>query len=266
MPKTVKIISWNVNSIRALCRNTDFPAFLAKNKPQFFCMSETKLSLPDQADIDNIEKSVPGYRYRYYNTSRAKQGYSGVAIFCTQKPISVCNEMGAKEFDMEGRSITLEYKDFYLINVYVPNSGEHLKRLQTRINVWDRTLEKYIITLQKLKPVILVGDLNCGRLDIDVHNPKTCVKYAGFTNEERESFDMLLANTKLVDSYRYKYPKKEDIFSYWSYRGAARKKNKGWRIDYCLVNKQMVKNIKSVKIHDDVMGSDHCPVELVLRY
>ena len=198
----MKIISWNVNGIRALIKKDILNNYLEKTKPNFFCMGETKLSIPEESYIEMLQKKISGFRYRYYNTSRARKGYSGVAIFSKKKPISVFDGINSKVFDKEGRSITLEFEQFYLINVYVPNSGQTLERLKDRTKLWDRELEKYIIKLEKSKPVILVGDLNCATLDIDVHNPKTCIKSAGFTPEERNSFSKILENTKLIDSYR----------------------------------------------------------------
>ena len=256
----MKIISWNVNGIRALNKKVDLNEYLRKKAPTFFCIGETKLSMPDQAEIDKLKNSISGFRYRYFNTSKAKKGYSGVAIFSKRKPITVEYKIDEDLFDHEGRSITLEFENFYLVNVYVPNSGQVLQRIDDRTQIWDRQLEKYIFNLEKKKPVILVGDLNCARLEIDVHNPKTCAKLAGFTPQERNSFDKLLDKTKLIDSYRYFYPDKANIYTYWSYRQRSREKNKGWRIDYCLVSKKLESKLKHAFIEDEMMGSDHCPV------
>merc|ERR1711871_1910208 len=184
--------------------------------------------MPDQAEIDKLKSSISGFKYRFFNTSKARKGYSGVAILSKKKPISESYTIGCSNFDNEGRSITLEFDHFYLVNVYVPNSGQVLERLEERTKKWDRCLEKYIIKLEKEKPVVLVGDLNCANLDIDVHNPKSCAKSAGFTPQERKSFAKLIKNTKLIDSYRYFYPDKKESFTYWSYRQKARERNKGW--------------------------------------
>lgn len=261
----MKIISWNVNGIRALNKKMDLNEYLKKKKPTFFCIGETKLSIPDQPTIDTLQKSVSGFKYRFYNTSKAKKGYSGVAIFSKRKPISESFTIGDTLFDNEGRSITLEFEDFFLINVYVPNSGQVLQRLKPRTEKWDRNLEKYIIALEKKKPVILVGDLNCANLEIDVHNPKSCAKLAGFTPQERTSFKQLLTKTNMVDSYRYFYPNKANVYTYWSYRQRSREKNKGWRIDYCLVSNKLESKLKRAFIEDKTMGSDHCPVGVELN-
>lgn len=228
-------------------------------------MGETKLSMPDETEIDKLKQSIKGFRYRYFNTSRARKGYSGVAILSKRKPLSHQDGIGCSKFDKEGRAITLEFEEYYLVNVYVPNSGQTLERLDERTKSWDRCLESYVAKLEKKKPVILVGDLNCARLDIDVHNPKTCAKYAGFTPQERASFEQLFKCTTLQDTYRHFYPEKTDVFTYWSYRQKAREKNKGWRIDYCLTSKPLIKRLKSAFVHHDVLGSDHCPVGITLR-
>ena len=264
MTTNLKFISWNVNSIRALMKKQDLDDYLKRLRPHFFSITETKLSQPDEVAIADIAKKVSGYEYRYFNTSSCRKGYSGVAVFCKIEPLTVTEGIGSDEFDAEGRALTLEFEEFYLVNVYVPNSGEELKRIDKRINDWDRTLESHVIKLQKKKPVILTGDLNCARLEIDVHDPKSCVKLAGFTPKERDSFETLMSNTNLVDTYRYKYPSKKNIYTYWSYRRSSRARNKGWRIDYFLVSKSLVSSIKTAKIYNDVEGSDHCPVGLIL--
>ena len=260
----IRIISWNVNGIRALMKKDLLNKYLQKRSPTIFCIGETKLSTPDDKEILSLKQNIKGFRYRYFNTSRARKGYSGVAIWSKKKPLKDTYGIGIEEFDKEGRAITLEYDSFYLINVYVPNSGQTLQRLQARVGTWDKHLQQYITTLELTKPVILVGDLNCAHMDVDVHNPKTCKSFAGFTPQERASFNQMLASTKLQDSYRYLHPSVV-AYTYWSYRQNSRQKNKGWRIDYCLLSPKIIKRLTHAFIDSDVVGSDHCPVGITFE-
>jgi exodeoxyribonuclease III len=258
----LKIISWNVNGIRAVDKKVDLNKFLYNNKPHILCLSETKLSCP----YDNIEKhfnkKIKGYKYKYWNTCIVKKGYSGTSIWSKKKPINVLYGINNKELDNEGRVITLEFDQFFLINVYTPNSGEALARLNYRVKKWDPAFRKYIKKLQKKKSVIVCGDLNVAHNEIDLANPKSNKKNSGFTDEERNSFSLLLQKNKLVDSYRFLYPDKKDEYSYWTYRFKARDRNKGWRIDYFLTDKKNEQLIKKSGILTKQLGSDHAPVYL----
>jgi len=262
----LKIISWNVNGIRAVDKKVDINKFLSKNKPHIFCLSETKLSCP----YDDIEKyfneKINGYKYKYWSTCIVKKGYSGTSIWSKKKPINVINGINNKELDNEGRVITLEFEKFFLINVYTPNSGEALARLDYRVKKWDPAFRKYIKKLQKKKKsVIVCGDLNVAHNEIDLANPKTNRRSSGFTDEERNSFSLLLQKNKLVDSYRFLYPDKKDEYSYWTYRFKARERNKGWRIDYFLTDEKNKNSIKKSGILTKQMGSDHAPVYLEIN-
>ena len=260
----MKIIAWNVNGLRSLINSDSISLadYLKINKPDIFCMSETKLSCPDAAIKTLLEKLISGYKYRYYSTCIARKGYSGTSIWSNKKPLDIIYGIGIKEHDNEGRVITLEYDKFYLTHVYTPNSGQILQRLDYRVNKWDKDFRKFIEDRQKNKPVIVCGDLNCAHKEIDIHSPETNRKSAGFTDEERDSFSLFLKNNKLIDSFRYLHPNEVKQFSYWSYRGQARKNNKGWRIDYFLVDTKLKDNIKKSLIQKDQMGSDHAPVFL----
>ena len=259
-----KIIAWNVNSVRAMTKKEDLDEFLKKEKPHVFCMSETKLSCPDLVVRQNLQKIVKGYRYRYYSTCTARKGYSGTAIWSKKKPISVNYGINKSEHDKEGRVITLEFKDFYLVHVYTPNSGQVLQRLKYRVDKWDPTFWKYVEKLQKGKSVIVCGDLNCARYEIDIHSPKTNLKSAGFTIEERNSFNKYIEKLKLVDTFRELHPE-EGHYSFWSYRRQSRIKNKGWRIDYFLVSEKIKNKVKKSFILKDKMGSDHAPIALEMN-
>lgn len=258
------IIAWNVNSIRALIKKFKLNDFLKKKNINIFCIGETKLSHPDNDVQDLLKEKINGFRYRYYNTSTAKKGYSGTAIFSKKKPIEVMYGLGIEKLDTEGRLITLEFENFYLVHVYTPNSGEALARLNYRVNNWDNEFRKFIKKLNLKKPVILCGDLNCANEDIDIHSPKTNQRSAGFTNEERTSFKKLLKDTNLIDTFRYIYPDKIS-YSYWNYRTKSRSKNKGWRIDYFLASDNIIKKIKKSDILTEVLGSDHAPILLKLN-
>ncbi len=249
----MKLISWNVNGLRAAMQK-GFPKFFKSVDADIFCIQETKMQ-EDQIDIE-IANLFSKY-YSYWN-SAVKKGYSGTAIFTKKEPISVKYGIGIEEHDQEGRVITLEFKDFYLVNCYTPNSKRELERLNYRM-IWEDEMRKYLSNLDKLKPVIYCGDLNVAHKEIDLKNPQTNHKNAGFTNEEREKMTQLL-NKGFTDSFRYLYPTKENCYTWWSYMFNAREKNVGWRIDYFIVSKSIEKQIKESIIYSEITGSDHCPV------
>lgn len=249
----MKLISWNVNGLRACC-DKGFRESFATLNADFFCLQETKMQ-EGQLDL-----SFEGYE-SYWNYAE-KKGYSGTAIFTKHKPISVSYGIGIDEHDHEGRVITLEMDNFYLVTVYTPNSQDGLKRLDYRMT-WEEDFRKYLLSLDKNKPVIVCGDLNVAHKEIDLKNPKTNRKNAGFTDEEREKFQILLDNG-FIDTFRYFYPEQENIYSWWSYRFKAREKNAGWRIDYFLVSDRLKDKLSDAKIHTEIFGSDHCPVEVTL--
>lgn len=250
----MKFISWNVNGLRA-CKEKGFLDFFNDIDADIFCVQETKLQ------EGQIELELPGY-HQYWNYAK-KKGYSGTAIFAKEEPLSVSYGIGISEHDLEGRVITLEYTDFYFITCYTPNSQTELKRLDYRMQ-WEDDFLSYLKKLEKKKPVILCGDLNVAHTEIDLKNPKTNRKNAGFTDEERDKFSTLLSNG-FIDTFRYFYPDTEGIYSWWSYRFRAREKNAGWRIDYFLTSDSLKNRLVDAKILTDVMGSDHCPVELDLQ-
>ena len=247
----MKLISWNVNGIRA-CVNKGFKDFFEEINADIFCIQETK------CQIDQIELKFEGYK-SFWNSAE-KKGYSGTAIYTKEKPISVKYGIGIEQHDKEGRVITLEFKNFFMVNIYTPNSKRGLERLEYR-QVWEDEIRKYLLDLNKIKPVIMCGDLNVAHNEIDLKNPKTNRRNAGFTDEEREKMTQLL-ESGFTDSFRYLYPNKKEAYSWWSYMGRAREKNVGWRIDYFIVSKNIENKIKEAKIHSKIMGSDHCPVEL----
>lgn len=247
----MKLISWNVNGIRA-CVNKGFKDFFKEINADIFCIQETK------CQIDQIELEFEGYK-SFWNSAE-KKGYSGTAIYTKEKPISVKYGIGIEQHDKEGRVITLEFKNFFMVNIYTPNSKRGLERLEYR-QVWEDEIRKYLLDLNKIKPVIMCGDLNVAHNEIDLKNPKTNRRNAGFTDEEREKMTQLL-ESGFTDSFRYLYPDKKEAYSWWSYMGRAREKNVGWRIDYFIVSKNIESKIKEAKIHSEIMGSDHCPVEL----
>ena len=251
MASTKKMISWNVNGLRAAVTK-GFLDFFRDIDADIFCIQESKLS------EGQIELDLPGY-YDYWNYA-AKKGYSGVAIFTKDKPVNVTYGIGIEEHDNEGRVITAEYEDFYLITCYTPNSQRGLTRLDYRMT-WEDAFLAYILKLEENKPVIFCGDLNVAHKEIDLKNPKTNRKNAGFTDDERAKMDVILSSG-FVDSFRVLYPDKTDAYSWWSYMGGARAKNVGWRIDYFIVSDKLKDRIKEAKIHSDILGSDHCPVEL----
>ncbi len=250
----MKLISWNVNGIRA-CLNKGFSEFFNNIDADAFCIQETKCQ-PDQ-----IQLEFDGYK-SYWNSAE-KKGYSGTAIFVKKEPISVRYGIGQEEHDKEGRVITLEYEKYFLVTIYTPNSKRELERLEYRME-WEDEIRKYLISLDKIKPVIMCGDLNVAHNEIDLKNPKTNRRNAGFTDEERGKMTELL-NDGFTDSFRYLYPEKEEMYSWWSYMGHAREKNVGWRIDYFIISKSIEKNIEQASIYSDIYGSDHCPVGLEIN-
>ena len=247
----MKLISWNVNGLRAIYKK-DFEGIFKEFDADIFCIQETKMQ---EGQLDVL---FEGYE-NYFNYAERK-GYSGTAIFTKIKPEKVTYGIGNEEHDQEGRVITLEFKDFYLVNCYTPNSGRELARLGYRME-WEDAFRKYLKSLDNKKPVVLCGDLNVAHKEIDLKNPKTNRKNAGFTDEEREKMTSLL-EAGFTDSYRYLYPDKEDAYTWWSYMGHAREKNIGWRIDYFIVSNRFTKNIKDALIYPKILGSDHCPIGL----
>lgn len=255
MKFNMKLISWNVNGLRA-AMNKGFNEFFKEIDADIFCIQETKMQ-KDQItdDIRELFKD----RYEYWN-SAIKKGYSGTAVFSKIKPEKVTYGINIEEHDQEGRVITLEYKNFYLVNCYTPNSQRELTRLEYRMK-WEDNFREYLKQLNNNKPVILCGDLNVAHNEIDLKNPTTNRHNAGFTDEERNQMTKLL-NIGFVDSFRYLYPDKKDCYSWWSYMFHAREKNAGWRIDYFIVSEHIKEKIIDSKIHSEILGSDHCPVEL----
>ena len=247
----MKLISWNVNGLRA-CVQKGFLDFFKEVDADIFCIQESKLQ------EGQISLELEGY-HQYWNYA-VKKGYSGTAIFTRVEPLSVSYGIGIAEHDQEGRVITLEFESFYMVTVYTPNSKSELARLDYRMR-WEEAFLSYLKGLEKKKPIIFCGDLNVAHKEIDQKNPKTNRKNAGFTDEERNKFSVLLENG-FVDTYRYFYPDQEGIYSWWSYRFQARKKNAGWRIDYFCVSECLKEKLRDAKIHTEVLGSDHCPVEL----
>ena len=251
----MKFISWNVNGLRA-CVQKGFLDFFNSIDADFFCIQESKLQA-GQIDLD-----LPGY-HQYWNYAE-KKGYSGTAIFAKNEPLSVSYGIGIEEHDNEGRVITLEYDNFYLVTCYTPNSQNELKRLPYRMQ-WEDDFREYLKTLDAKKPVVLCGDLNVAHNEIDLKNPKTNRKNAGFSDEERAKMTELLGSG-FTDTFRYFYPDAEGIYSWWSYRFKAREKNAGWRIDYFITSKRINDKLKKAAIHTDVLGSDHCPVEVDIEF
>ena len=246
-----KLISWNVNGLRA-CMGKGFMEFFEQADADIFCLQEIKLQ------EGQIDWKKEGY-YAYWNYAE-KKGYSGTAIFTKEEPLQVTYGLGIEEHDKEGRVITLEFPEYYLITVYTPNSQSELARLDYRMK-WEDDFRAYLLQLRKNKPVIVCGDMNVAHKEIDLKNPKTNRKNAGFSDEEREKMTKLL-DAGFTDTFRYFYPDTEQIYSWWSYRFRAREKNAGWRIDYFITSKRMNDKLTGAKIHTDVFGSDHCPVEL----
>jgi len=249
----LKLISWNVNGIRACC-DKGFREQFERLDADFFCLQETKMQ------AGQLDLQFEGYQ-SYWNYAE-KKGYSGTAIFTRHQPLSVAYGIGVEEHDHEGRVITLEMENFYLITVYVPNSQDGLKRLDYRMT-WEDDFQAYLKKLEEKKPVVVCGDLNVAHQEIDLKNPKSNRKNAGFTDEERAKFTQWL-NAGFTDTFRHFYPDQKDIYSWWSYRFKAREKNAGWRIDYFVTSQSLDDKLVDAKIHTDVLGSDHCPVELLL--
>lgn len=247
----MKLVSWNVNGIRA-CVEKGFLDFFREADADIFCLQETKLQ------EGQINLPLEGY-HQYWNYAE-KKGYSGTALFTKKEPLTVSYGIGVEEHDHEGRVITAEFPEFYVVTVYTPNSQNELKRLDYRMH-WEEDFLDYLKRLEESKPVIFCGDLNVAHQEIDLKNPSTNRKNAGFTNEEREKMTKLL-ESGFVDTFRYFYPEKEGIYSWWSYRFQARAKNAGWRIDYFIVSEELKGRLKEAIIHTEVFGSDHCPVEL----
>ena len=251
----LKLISWNVNGIRACCDKGFRDAFKALDA-DFFCLQETKMQ------AGQLDLSFDGYT-SYWNYAE-KKGYSGTAIFTRHQPLGVTYGLGIDEHDHEGRVITLEMENFYLVTVYTPNSQDGLKRLDYRMT-WDDDFRAYLQRLDEKKPVLVCGDLNIAHKEIDLKNPKTNRMNAGFTDQEREKFQLLL-DAGFIDTFRHFYPDQANIYSWWSYRFKAREKNAGWRIDYFLASSRLSNQLEGAKIHTDIFGSDHCPVEVTLNW
>ncbi len=249
----MKFISWNVNGLRA-CVGKDFEQQFKDLDADFFCLQETKMQ------AGQLDLSFPGYE-SYWNYAD-KKGYSGTAIYTKHKPLNVTYGIDIDEHDHEGRVITLEMDDFYLITVYTPNSQDGLRRLDYRMK-WEEDFQAYLHRLDAIKPVIVCGDMNVAHQEIDLKNPKTNHKNAGFTDEEREKMTQLLSNG-FIDTFRSLYPE-QVTYSWWSYRFRAREKNTGWRIDYFLISERLKDRLEDAKIHTEIMGSDHCPVEITLK-
>ena len=250
----MRFVSWNVNGLRAVMGKNFMEAFESLDA-DFFCLQETKLQ------EGQIELSLPGY-YQYWNYAQ-KKGYSGTAVFTRLEPLSVSYGIGIPEHDTEGRLITLEYPEFYLVTVYTPNSQDGLKRLQYRMS-WEDAFRDYVSALSRKKGVIFCGDLNVAHEEIDLKNPKTNHMNAGFTDEERGKMTELLS-AGFIDSFRFFYPDREEAYSWWSYRMRARERNAGWRIDYFIVSESLKERLLDAKIHTEIYGSDHCPVELEIE-
>ena len=250
----MRLISWNVNGLRAVM-GKNFMEFFNDIDADIFCLQETKLQ------AGQIEMDLPGY-HQYWNYAD-KKGYSGTAVFTKKEPISVSYGMDIDEHDHDGRVITLEFDDFYMVTVYTPKSQDELKRLDYRMR-WEDDFRAYLVKLNAKKPVIVTGDMNVAHKEIDLKNPKTNRRNAGFTDEERDKMTQLL-DSGFIDTFRYFYPDAEGIYSWWSYRFKAREKNAGWRIDYFLASADMESRLRDAKIHTEVFGSDHCPVELEIE-
>lgn len=250
----MKLVTWNVNGLRA-CVKKGFLDYFNEVDADMFCIQETKLQ------EGQIELELEGY-HQYWNYAE-KKGYSGTAIFTKIEPISVSYGLGIEEHDTEGRVITLEFEDFFLVNVYTPNSQRELARIEYRMK-WENDFRNHLNELDDKKPVILCGDLNVAHMEIDLKNPKTNRKNAGFSDEERGKMTELL-EAGFVDSYRYLYPEKEEMYTWWSYMRQARERNSGWRIDYFIVSKRLAEKVIDVEIHSEILGSDHCPVMLEIK-
>ena len=254
----MKLISWNVNGIRA-CINKGFKEFFKKEKADIFCIQETKCQEEQVKEI--ADKIFKGYFQYWY--SAEKKGYSGTAIFTKKQPKTVKYGIGIEEHDKEGRVITLEYEEFFMVTIYTPNSKRALERLDYRMQ-WEDEVRKYLLNLDKQKPVIMCGDLNVAHQEIDLKNPKANQNNAGFTNQEREKMTKLL-KSGFIDTFRNIYPERQEAYTWWSYMGKAREKNIGWRIDYFIASDRIKTYIKDAIIYDKIMGSDHCPVGCIIE-
>lgn len=253
----MKLVSWNVNGLRA-CLQKGFMDYFKAIDADIFCIQETKLQ-ESQKDIEGLD--LNGY-YAFWNFAE-KKGYSGTAVFTKYKPLSVSYGIGIEHHDKEGRVITLEYKKFFLVNAYTPNSQRGLTRLNYRME-WEEDFRSYLLKLDSVKPVILCGDLNVAHQEIDIKNPAANRRNAGFTDKEREKMTILL-NSGFIDTFRYFYPDKKDAYTWWSYMHNAREKNIGWRVDYFIVSERLKDYLTDSQIHSEVMGSDHCPVVLIVK-
>nr|WP_314633060.1 exodeoxyribonuclease III [uncultured Porphyromonas sp.] len=249
----MKFISWNVNGLRAIYAK-GFPEIIKDLDADFVCLQETKMQ------AGQLEADLPGYM-SYWNYAE-KKGYSGTAIYTRHQPQSVSYGIGIDHHDTEGRVITLEYEDYYLVTVYVPNSQDDLRRLDYRMT-WEDAFRAYLVGLDQVKPVIICGDLNVAHKEIDLKNPKSNRRHAGFTDEERGKFTELLG-AGFIDTFRFFHPDQTDVYSWWSYRFKARERNSGWRIDYFVASERLAPRLRSASIHTEIYGSDHCPVELIL--
>ncbi len=262
----MKIIAWNVNGIRAMIKKNNLVELINNEDPDIICLGETKISCPYEDVKNDLNKSLKNNYFNFWSPCKVKAGYSGTAILSKKEPINVVYGLNInnKEYDDEGRVITCEFSKFYLIHVYTPNSGQVLARLDYRTNIWDVMFTKYINKLKEHKKVIVCGDLNVAHKEIDLKNPKSNLKTAGYTIEERNSFDNILTKTELIDTFRYL--NKETIkYSYWSYKFNAREKNAGWRIDYFLIDKKLIKKVIKSDILVDIIGSDHAPIILEIK-
>lgn len=265
----MKLITWNVNGIKSMfTKHKDHLDYLFEtHDPDIFCINETKVSNRQDKTIMNIEEEYPQYKYKIWNNSQEKLGYSGVSIWCKRKPknifygLNMASSINESD-EKEGRIITVEYMGYFVVCVYTPNSGAQLKRLDYRVNEWDKRFVQFVKNIQQnySKKIIITGDLNVAHHPIDIANPTSNKKNAGFTEQERKSFTNILEQCSLVDTFRYKYPTIKDIYSFWSYRNQSRSKNIGWRVDYVLTTNTIVKKMKDVFILTDIMGSDHAPV------
>nr|WGE07940.1 exodeoxyribonuclease III [Bacillus subtilis] len=251
----MKLISWNVNSLRAVMRKMDFLSYLKEEDADIICLQETK--------IQDYQVDLQPEGYHVYWNYAVKKGYSGTAVFSKQEPLQVIYGIGVEEHDQEGRVITLEFENVFVMTVYTPNSRRGLERIDYRMQ-WEEALLSYILELDQKKPVILCGDLNVAHQEIDLKNPKANRNNAGFSDQEREAFTRFL-KAGFVDSFRHVYPDLEGAYSWWSYRAGARDRNIGWRIDYFVVSESLKEQIEDASISADVMGSDHCPVELIIN-
>ncbi|MDF4199705.1 exodeoxyribonuclease III [Bacillus subtilis subsp. subtilis] len=251
----MKLISWNVNGLRAVMRKMDFLSYLKEEDADIICLQETKIQ-DGQVDLQPED-------YHVYWNYAVKKGYSGTAVFSKQEPLQVIYGIGVEEHDQEGRVITLEFENVFVMTVYTPNSRRGLERIDYRMQ-WEEALLSYILELDQKKPVILCGDLNVAHQEIDLKNPKANRNNAGFSDQEREAFTRFL-KAGFVDSFRHVYPDLEGAYSWWSYRAGARDRNIGWRIDYFVVSESLKEQIEDASISADVMGSDHCPVELIIN-